>query len=102
MVGVGSDPIRGQREIVEDCCQHSLPVPARKRDAAIFEDRQQHVEGMFGLELFCTITGVGHQIEQRDKMPAHGLRSEENTSEIQSLLRTPYAVFCLKKNKNLH
>src|SRR3546814_3659904 len=24
------------------------------------------------------------------------LRSEENTSELQSLMRTPYAVFCLK------
>src|SRR3546814_3038241 len=24
-------------------------------------------------------------------------RSEENTSELQSLMRTPYAVFCLKK-----
>src|SRR3546814_9592866 len=26
-------------------------------------------------------------------------RSEEHTSELQSLMRTPYAVFCLKKNK---
>src|SRR3546814_3359539 len=24
-------------------------------------------------------------------------RSEEHTSELQSLMRTPYAVFCLKK-----
>src|SRR3546814_8532661 len=28
-----------------------------------------------------------------------GLRSEEHTSELQSLLRTPYAVFCFKKTK---
>src|SRR3546814_3968492 len=28
-----------------------------------------------------------------------GLRSEEHTSELQSLMRTSYAVFCLKKNK---
>src|SRR3546814_2565919 len=27
-------------------------------------------------------------------------RSEEHTSELQSLLRTSYAVFCLKKKKN--
>src|SRR3546814_6507297 len=27
-------------------------------------------------------------------------RSEEHTSEIQSLMRIPYAVFCLKKKKN--
>src|SRR3546814_7551085 len=26
-------------------------------------------------------------------------RSEEHTSELQSLMRIPYAVFCLKKNK---
>src|SRR3546814_2917150 len=28
------------------------------------------------------------------------LRSEEHTSELQSLMRTSYAVFCFKKNKN--
>src|SRR3546814_9283467 len=28
-----------------------------------------------------------------------GLRSEEHTSELQSLMRISYAVFCLKKTK---
>src|SRR3546814_984672 len=28
------------------------------------------------------------------------VRSEEHTSELQSLMRTSYAVFCLKKNKH--
>src|SRR3546814_8053064 len=28
------------------------------------------------------------------------LRSEEHTSELQSLMRISYAVFCLKKHKN--
>src|SRR3546814_3086019 len=28
-----------------------------------------------------------------------GTRSEEHTSELQSLMRTSYAVFCLKKKK---
>src|SRR3546814_5078916 len=28
------------------------------------------------------------------------LRSEEHTSELQSLMRNSYAVFCLKKKKN--
>src|SRR3546814_1970274 len=35
----------------------------------------------------------------------HGLwrnRSEEHTSEIQSLMRISYAVFCLKKKKTIH
>src|SRR3546814_1113312 len=29
-----------------------------------------------------------------------GARSEEHTSELQSLMRLPYAVFCLTKNTN--
>src|SRR3546814_9059496 len=29
-----------------------------------------------------------------------GLRSEEHTSELQSLMRISYAVFCLKKKKH--
>src|SRR3546814_8571409 len=28
---------------------------------------------------------------------AHALRSEENTSELQSLMRISYAVFCMKR-----
>src|SRR3546814_3185140 len=30
---------------------------------------------------------------------ASSVRSEEHTSELQSLMRTSYAVFCLKKKK---
>src|SRR3546814_8349723 len=30
------------------------------------------------------------------------LRSEEHTSELQSLMRISYAVFCLKTKKNTH
>src|SRR3546814_5597270 len=38
----------------------------------------------------------------RQTMPDHGQpvqRSEEHTSELQSLMRISYAVFCLKKKK---
>src|SRR3546814_3853558 len=37
----------------------------------------------------------------RDDLPdrARGGRSEEHTSELQSLMRISYAVFCLKKKK---
>src|SRR3546814_9696549 len=31
-----------------------------------------------------------------------GVRSEEHTSELQSLMRISYAVFCLKKKHNQH
>src|SRR3546814_2133367 len=33
---------------------------------------------------------------------ARDLRSEEHTSELQSLMRISYAVFCLKKTKTHH
>src|SRR3546814_986532 len=33
---------------------------------------------------------------------ARWARSEEHTSELQSLMRTSYAVFCLKKKKQKH
>src|SRR3546814_3805547 len=32
--------------------------------------------------------------------PIHQARSEEHTSELQSLMRISYAVFCLKKKKS--
>src|SRR3546814_5703727 len=35
-------------------------------------------------------------------LPARDIRSEEHTSELQSLMRISYAVFCLKKkNKQI-
>src|SRR3546814_943914 len=33
---------------------------------------------------------------------AEFMRSEEHTSELQSLMRISYAVFCLKKQINIH
>src|SRR3546814_6610968 len=34
------------------------------------------------------------------RLQTDGARSEEHTSELQSLMRISYAVFCLKKKKN--
>src|SRR3546814_9097476 len=34
--------------------------------------------------------------------PGIGARSEEHTSELQSLMRISYAVFCLKKKKQIY
>src|SRR3546814_6486563 len=43
---------------------------------------------------------VGEGINAIMRKPGKGvLRSEEHTSELQSLMRTSYAVFCLKKKK---
>src|SRR3546814_8049234 len=36
------------------------------------------------------------------QLPQRGGRSEEHTSELQSLMRISYAVFCLKKKNEEH
>src|SRR3546814_10477309 len=54
------------------------------------------------------VAGGARGVEQRDRPPfvggiveALGGRSEEHTSELQSLMRISYAVFCLKKKKRI-
>src|SRR3546814_3664567 len=39
---------------------------------------------------------------QLDRAGDHRIRSEEHTSELQSLMRISYAVFCLKKKNITH
>src|SRR3546814_5302893 len=36
------------------------------------------------------------------RIAVENIRSEEHTSELQSLMRSSYAVFCLKKKKKQH
>src|SRR3546814_1306499 len=46
------------------------------------------------------LVAVHHQLTLHGIVPApRTLRSEEHTSELQSLMRISYAVFCLKKKK---
>src|SRR3546814_2903547 len=45
----------------------------------------------------ATIKPEGRQV--LDQVAAQANRSEEHTSELQSLMRISYAVFCLKKKK---
>src|SRR3546814_7596402 len=42
-------------------------------------------------------SGLGLSMVYGFVSPSGGHRSEEHTSELQSLLRTSYSVFCLKK-----
>src|SRR3546814_9469185 len=45
------------------------------------------------------VVGDARQIDHMLAVAAAGDRSEEHTSELQSLMRISYAVFCLKKKK---
>src|SRR3546814_4730393 len=49
--------------------------------------------------LFVTQGNAAHK-ENGGPGIAHSIRSEGHTSELQSLMRIPYAVFCLN-NKNI-
>src|SRR3546814_1156386 len=46
-------------------------------------------------------TLAGDRPYRRDYRRSAGPRSEEHTSELQSLMRISYAVFCLKKKKKI-
>src|SRR3546814_10274930 len=67
---------------------YSIPMPGDNQRSynvgANFRDANTATSQSRTLEL------VGNETRQR---------SEEHTSELQSLMRTPYAVFCLKKKK---
>src|SRR3546814_13184093 len=54
------------------------------------------------LRLFRLQLSLAHaamSVELLKQPRAHNSRSEEHTSELQSLMRISYAVFCLKKHK---
>src|SRR3546814_6458625 len=48
----------------------------------------------------CTLTIAEGKTLLETALDAGIARSEEHTSELQSLMRISYAVFCLKKKKN--
>src|SRR3546814_9132518 len=43
--------------------------------------------------------GIGRGAQRTDTRAVEQARSEEHTSELQTLMRNTYAVFCLKKQK---
>src|SRR3546814_10341611 len=63
--------------------QHHLVVAFDFLEGAL-----QEVEGVHGVAFEELLVGLHH-------------RSEEHTSELQSLMRISYAVFCLKKKNKI-
>src|SRR3546814_5821485 len=85
------------------------PVPAQSGDRSRLEvtfDKPQLLSVLFGqydqhlvaLEnrLGVYITARGNRVGLEGSAENVALRSEEHTSELQSLMRISYAVFCLK------
>src|SRR3546814_4626154 len=73
------------------------------------EDEQEEEDGIADLDTLDQLRlggpdeergdVLGHLIDRR--LGAVGIRSEEHTSELQSLMRISYAVFCLKKKNTV-
>src|SRR3546814_5995310 len=61
--------------------------------------QQQPAEALDLEGVEALLHGAGHEEEHAGDEPV-GDRSEEHTSELQSLMRISYAVFCLKKQHN--
>src|SRR3546814_5436585 len=59
---------------------------------------------LFGatIPFMTALTGLGTVTSGSLEWTIAFMRSEEHTSELQSLMRLSYAVFCLKKKNNLH
>src|SRR3546814_9238411 len=67
-------------------------------DTPLAVAEQRDVKGLYAKARAGRIdnfTGIGSAYEPP-------LRSEEHTSELQSLMRNSYAVFCLKKKTSTH
>src|SRR3546814_10468513 len=70
--------------------------------ATVLLQRRQRLGGALegddlGAELLGSLAVVEGALDAADRRPLEILRSEEHTSELQSLMRISYAVFCLKK-----
>src|SRR3546814_5441460 len=72
---------------------HFLDVGVR--EPMVAEDRENLVRVAGPRLAWIDQQLAGHQIRKRNGVR----RSEEHTSELHSLMRISYAVFCLKKKK---
>src|SRR3546814_4635024 len=76
---------------------HALDEPARHARRVECDDARNHAQGRSGR---CGRTG--RRGGSAMSVLKQNARSEEHTSELQSLMRISYAVFCLKKKKKMH
>src|SRR3546814_7706671 len=62
--------------------------------------QRYRVEGAERVERVAFMAGTAHRRVDKAQIKRGVMaRSEEHTSELQSLMRISYAVFCLKKKK---
>src|SRR3546814_1894847 len=72
-------------------------------DQIMFAQRLADIDPARGEEGVRHAAADDQMIDLAHQMAQHvdlARRSEEHTSELQSLMRIPYAVFCLNKNQH--
>src|SRR3546814_9722436 len=74
---------------------HSCSVPWKAIPATAADDKEIIIM-RFYLQGYAEVLHLATTSRCLPPLPA-GRRSEEHTSELQSLMRISYAVFCLKK-----
>src|SRR3546814_2052173 len=82
-----------------------VPMPDEKQDGRKLQVANARPEDSGrGLARLSRMTMAALGLEEGDTVEIIGkrstARSEEHTSELQSLMRISYAVFCLKKKKH--
>src|SRR3546814_7453215 len=71
-------------------------------DTSLAHHRGDHA-GRFALQrVLRRVRGFGFHLAALDLRQDSAVRSEEHTSELQSLMRISYAVFCLKQKTQSH
>src|SRR3546814_9018994 len=80
----------------------ALAIPAWRPFAAVCASIAVFIVGMAQVGLLpATVFAVWvAALADRRSTKTGAVRSEEHTSELQSLMRISYAVFCLKKKRN--
>src|SRR3546814_10326637 len=81
-------------------CRHGQPASNPARPQCVVDQWRPYVRLADTLSV-CGVTGRGDAVGTRPRYARtqFAVRSEEHTSELQSLMRISYAVFCLKKKK---
>src|SRR3546814_1880490 len=79
-----------------------IGVEFRKTFGAVAALQQKRLSGRHLRKLALQFARLARKDQRRGhrELQAHPARSEEHTSELQSLMRISYAVFCLKKKNN--
>src|SRR3546814_5582693 len=78
-----------------------VPISVTVLDQQLIQDTGVYdIKDLQVLVPGLTVTSTQSEAITTARIRGIGSRSEEHTSELQSLMRTSYAVFCLKKKKH--